>query len=85
LFYATVNAEGDSTTVHVAPVDTEVSFSLGRPTAISKHRAPIGQRRVFTVAPGEQRVLVMEAESEVAGELILVQNFFEELKGKVGN
>jgi serine/threonine-protein kinase len=85
LFYATWNAEGDSMTVQVAPVDTEGSFSLGTPTAISTYVAWPLQTRLFTVAPGEQRVLVMEAESAVAGELILVQNFFEELRVKVGN
>jgi Tol biopolymer transport system component len=83
LYFAT--AKGDSVTVHVAPVDTEGSFSLGTPTAISTYVAWPLQTRLYTVAPGERRVLVMEAESAVAGELILVQNFFEELRVKMGN
>jgi serine/threonine-protein kinase len=85
LYFATANAVGDSVTVHVAPVDTEGSFSLGTPTAISTYVAWPLQARLYTVAPGEQQMLVMEAESGTFGELILVQNFFEELKRKVGN
>ncbi len=39
----------------------------------------------FDVAPDDPRLLVLEAGTREEGEMILLQNFFEELKAKLRN
>jgi len=43
-------------------------------------------RQMYDVTPDDQRfVMIRNLDSDEAGELIVVENFFEELKAKVGN
>jgi hypothetical protein len=40
--------------------------------------------RQYDVTPDDQRFVMLRMENEMRDELILVKNFFEELKAKVG-
>ena len=84
LFYVTFNAAFDSLTLYVAEVDTKETFSVVATEAISIHPATTFFGGSYAVAPDNQRLLVMETGPGREGELILVQNFFEELKARVG-
>ena len=70
--------------MYVAQVDTEATFSVVATEAVSTHPATTLMSGSYAVAPDDQRVLVMETGTGREGELILVQNFFEELKARVG-
>lgn len=84
LFYVTRTAAFDSLTVYVAEVDTEAGFSVVATEVISTHAGYSFLGGTYAVAPDDQRLLVMEAGTREEGEIILVQNFFEELKARVG-
>ncbi len=84
LFYVTFTAAFDSLTVYVAEVDTEAAFSVVATQAISTHPATTFLGGSYAVAPDNQRLLIMETGESEGGQLILVQNFFEVLKERVG-
>ncbi len=72
--------------VDVLPGPTFVS---GEPRALFSLvgiRAGYRSHPQYDVAPDDQRfVMIRNRGVEEAGELIVVENFFEELKAKVGN
>ncbi len=84
LFYAVFGESLDSLTVYAAEVDTETDFSVVATQAISTHLVSDFFGEAYAVAPDGQRLLVVEGGAREEGELILVQNFVEELKAKVG-
>ncbi len=68
-------------------VTTEPTFALGgyrKLGSVSTYRSDLNHR-IYDVEPGDERLLMIRARGGSEGsELILVQNFFEELKEKVG-
>jgi hypothetical protein len=75
-------------------VNTESAFSISKETPLfstSGYLRPTGSsvgtfnHPVYAVAPDDQRFLMIKMPPNTEGELIVVENFFEELKAKVGN
>ena len=84
LFYVS-RAEGRVGDLIAVQVQTTPTFVAGRAHTLFSFSA-LGQD-LYDVAPDDRRFLTVEAAGSAAtgvGELILVQNFFEELKAKVG-
>ena len=82
LFFTTL--QGDLMAV---PVNTQPSFSSGEPTRL--FTLPLGSDREFIptydVSADGRRFLTYRPVSAGTEELIVVENFFEELKAMVGN
>ena len=75
LFYL----NGDQMTV--APVTTGDSFQAGTPRSLFTHVRPRRVPRTFAVAHDAQRfVMLQPTEPEVEPQIIVVLNWFEELK-----
>jgi eukaryotic-like serine/threonine-protein kinase len=87
LFY--VNADGEMVTAQIQPgadfavTDRTVLFAID-PALLFRQNE---QYALYDVAPDDQRFLMLRAVSfqEAGPELILVENFFEELREQVGN
>ncbi len=88
LFY--VNGAGEMV---AAQVVTTPSFSVGERRVLFPIRAGYvnsNNHRAYNVSPDDQRFLMVRFagsgdEDDAPGALIVVENFFEELKAKVGN
>ena len=74
------NGTGDSLSLHVAQIRTDDGFSVASQEVISTHPMSFGFARLFVMHPSGERLLVMEQGATEGGQLVLVQNFFEELK-----
>ena len=87
LFY--VNGDGEMVTAQIQPgsdfavTDRTVLFALDLALLFRQNE----QYALYDVAPDDQRFVMLRAVGfqEAGPELILVENFFEELKAKVGN
>ena len=70
------------------PVKTEPTFAPGQPEVLfsaTEFRAANNHTR-YDVTTDDERFIMMRQGGEVdSGKLILVQNFFEELKARVPN
>ncbi len=79
LFYR--NGQGEMVAVEV---QTEPTFSAGESSVLfsaSEFRANANGQRQYDVAPdGERFIMIRQVGDDMAGALILVQNFFEELR-----
>jgi serine/threonine-protein kinase len=84
LFYR--NASGQMV---VAEVQAGPAFAVGRQRALfstADYLVSTFVHQTYDVTPDDQRfVMVRDVESDYRGELIVVENFFEELKARVGN
>ena len=82
IFYRNGNSEMVVATIQTSPTFAVVSeralFSASEYRLENNHRA-------YDVTADDQRFLMIRLGTEYAGDLILVQNWFEELKAKVGN
>ena len=72
----------------VVGVETEPTFTAGSPTVLFSRNYPVADRRNFDIAPDGQRFLMIkdveQTEEESARlEVIIVLNWFEELKERV--
>ena len=68
------------------PVTAGEAFSWGEPQVLfsNENYRTADNGRMWDVAPGDQRFLMLRiVPSEVPTELIVVENFFEELRAKV--
>ena len=83
LFYR--NGLGEMVAV---PVETEPTFSVGQPEVLfpaTEFRSN-AEHPQYDVTPDDQRfIMIRQIGEDVTGKLILVQNFFEELKRLVPN
>jgi serine/threonine-protein kinase len=71
-----------------AQVTTRSAFSLGQQQTLFSARTFVtdGSHRAYDVSPDDQRFIMIASDAgDDSGELILVQNWFEELKAKVKN
>ncbi len=69
----------------VVSVTAAATFEWGEPRSLFSMQAyrTANNGRMWDVAPGDQRVLMLRLiTSDTPSELIVVQNFFEELKAK---
>ncbi len=72
----------------VSIMESPTTFVHGEPEALFSTRDYVGfiYRQMYDVAPDDQRFVmlrrILDNESE---QLVVVENFFEELKAKVGN
>ncbi len=66
---------------------TTPAFSVGerRPLVSAAQYYPGTNARHYDVTPDDQRFVFVRPVGITGGELIVVENFFEELKAKVGN
>ena len=84
LFYR--NGQGDMVAVEV---ETEPTFSPGRSTVLFsavEFGRNVNNHPMYDVTPdGERFIMIRQGGGDVRGSLILVQNFFEELKERVPN
>jgi len=80
LFYVQRNSSLDSLTLRIAQLGSGEAFSVVSRESLTSHRSTFTFTRPYAVTPDGRRVLVMETGSQSQGELVLVQNFFEELK-----
>ncbi len=76
----------------VVPIDTEPTFRAGNPERLFEGQYFVGGGRAsrrFDIAPDGQRFLMVKPggaptdDATAAPELVLVQNWFEELKQRV--
>ena len=70
------------------PVETEPTFAAGQPEALfsAAEFRSFANHQQYDVTPDDQRfIMIRLSEGGGAGELIWVQNFFEELKARVPN
>ena len=83
LFYR--NGLGDMV---VVPVETEPTFSAGTPSVLfsaTGYRSNASGQEYDVSLDGERFIMIRQAGAVDAAKLILVQNFFEELKARVPN
>ena len=70
-------------------VETEPTFSPGRSTVLFsavEFGRNVNNHPMYDVTPdGERFIMIRQGGGDVRGSLILVQNFFEELKERVPN
>ena len=87
LFYLSPDDQADN--LMVVQVDTEPTFSAGTPEIVFGTRGyvlPVASPRIFDISADGQRFLMLKAEErrttqdENSPQLIVVQNWFEELK-----
>lgn len=84
LFYR--NGRGEMVAV---PVETEPTFSAGQPEELfsATQFRSFANHQQYDVTPDDQRFIMIRpvGDTDDDAELILVQNFFEELKARVPN
>ena len=79
----------DGRRVMRVPVSTEPTFTAGLAEVLfeGQYLPSIGPRRPFQITPDGERFIMIkplaEGGGEPTGEIILVQNWFEELKARV--
>ena len=92
LFYNNDYNAGGTHDFMVAEVSLEPIFALGQPRVLfsgvgyggADFRQPIGHERKVSLDP-QRFVMLRRVEVEGGSELILVENFFEELRERMGN
>ena len=82
LFYR--NGANDLVAVEVT---VQPPFSVGRQRVLFSMAGFLGGRRhaLYDIDPDDQRFVMLRRVQAEPGELIWVENWFEELKAKVGN
>ena len=64
----------------VVSIETEPTFTPGRPKVLFTGRYFAGAGRNYDISPDGQRFLMIKAEEEAAAQINVVLNWFEELK-----
>ncbi len=82
LFYT---AQGNLMSATVLPGSTFVTGARQLLFSLDGFRLDVFHPQYDVSPDGERFVMIRHRGAETAGELVLVQNFFEELKAKVGN